>query len=81
MKSGMSKYYRDRVREGLTYMTQVYRTWVRNSRNRTVMWLQDGVGGSMLEMEKEAEARCRVVRRSLGSKQNGSPRKILGLPW
>ena len=35
----------------------------------------------VLEMEKEAEARCRVVRRSLGSKQNGSPRKILGLPW
>lgn len=44
------------------------------------MWLQDGVRGNILEMEKEAEARGRVVRRSLGFKQNGSPRKILGLP-
>ena len=48
-------------------MTQVYRTWARNFRNRTVMWLQDGVRGSILELEKEAEARCRVVRRSLPS--------------
>lgn len=29
-----SKYYRDRVREGLTHMTQVYRSWGRDPRNR-----------------------------------------------
>ena len=62
-------------------MTQVYRSWGEESqKQKTIMWLQDGVRGNILEMEKEAEARGRVVRRSLGFKQNGSPRKILGLP-
>ena len=51
----------------MTHMTQVYRSWGEESqKQKTIMWLQDGVRGNILEMEKEAEARDRVVRRSLG---------------